>query len=63
MRQHFVRNFARVAGQDAEHLGGQSRFEEHFGQPQRTERGFLRRLEHHAVVGGYRGRDLVRDLV
>ena len=61
--QQFIGNFCRVAGDDLKHFRWQTGFVKDVGQQQCRERYFFRGLQQHAVVGGDRGDDLVRDLV
>ena len=52
-----------ITGDHAEHLGRQARFIQDVGEQQGRERHLFRGLEHHAIVGGHTGHDLVRHLV
>ncbi|MNM82782.1 hypothetical protein D3C81_948230 [compost metagenome] len=63
VRQHLVGNLARVAGDDGQHLRRQPGLVQDIGQHEGRQRRLLAGLEHHAVVGGHRRRDLVDDLV
>ena len=60
---HRVADGRRIAGDDREHFRRQAGLVEHVGERQRGQRRQLGRLQHHAVVGGDRGRDLVRHHV
>jgi hypothetical protein len=51
---------AAVAVDDAHHTRRDARVEREMGQTKRRERGGFRRLEHHDVPGGQRGRHLPR---
>src|SRR4029450_4134465 len=56
VRQHFVGDLFRVAGDDREHLGRQTGLVQNIRQQQRGQRGFLGGLQHHPIVGGDRRR-------
>ena len=58
VRQHFVGDLFRVAGDDREHLGRQTSFVQDVGQQQRRQRCLLGGLQHHPVISGDRRRHL-----
>ena len=63
MRDELVSNLARVTRDDAEHFWRQACFIQDVCKQDGRKRYFFRRLEHHAVVGGNAGHDLVRHLI
>ena len=56
---HGIAHRRRIAGDHRQHLGRQARFIEHVGERQCGQRRQLGRLEHDAVVGRDRRRELV----
>lgn len=57
---HRVAQIAGRTGDDRQHFGRQARFVKNVGECECRQRRQFRRLQHHAVIGRDRGRDLVR---